>query len=109
MTRDEKLSAVATYLNGRIDVPLLPEVVEQQACEWLMAKLSPLLTDPMLEIMVALDGGLSDVEIGFFEPILANYLDHLVDIPFVSDATEAKWAAFLSGALLDLLRKGTAA
>ena len=109
MDRQEKLTAVATYLNANLDIPLLPEWAEQRVCEWLVGKLSPILTDTMLDLMVALDGGLSDIEIGFFEPLLAHYLDTLVDVPFVSDETEARWAAELSRLLLGTLRRGVAA
>lgn len=109
MTRAEKLSAVARYVDSRIDVDLLPDWAEAAVADWLVGKLSPILTDSMLDVMVALDGGLSDTEVGFFEPLLAHYLDQLIDVPFVSDDTEAKWATMLSNAVLDLLRRGAAA
>ena len=103
MTLDEKLSELATRLNARIDIPLVPEVAEQFAFERVAKRIGRVLPEPMVDLALSASDGVTEDEAKGWSGAVRKYLEVklpavLLTLPIVPRALD-----MLEAALVDLL------
>ena len=109
MTRAEKLQAVATNLNGRVDVPAVPEWAEQVGFDWLLARLDTLIPDRLLDVMVSASDGVTVAEAEMSADISREYLKRRLPSWLADTAAVEHVLDSIESGIVKLLLAGNAA
>lgn len=88
MTRDEKIAAIVNAVNATTDVPIIGEVAEGRAIDWLAQRTLAHLPDLALDAMLTVSDGLDDNEIEMLTDVLTSFINKEVDVPWVPENVE---------------------
>lgn len=110
MTREEKLNAVAANLAERIDIAIVPEWAERQGCQVVVEKLSAIVPDWLLDVMLNASDGVTVAEAEMAADMCREYLKRRLP-SWLADtaAVEHVLDSIESGIVKLLLLQGNAA
>jgi len=84
------VKSLATQLNAHIDVPFVPEAFEQLWIEWILGKAIGVIPAELVKFLVDASDGLTDEEITYYEDLLTQLVNSIIDIPLLSEDMEEK-------------------
>lgn len=85
----EDLKHIATQINAHLDIPWVPEAVEQYWIEWMIDKVISVVPGDLLLLMADAADGLTADEIAKWEVPLTDAANELIDLPYFPESVEA--------------------
>ena len=82
------IEAVANALNANLDLPFIPESGEQYYCNWIAAKIVPVIPEWVATFIVSAADGLTEAELQHHENSLTAELNKLIDLPWAPEFIE---------------------
>lgn len=87
---DADVKSLATQLNAHIDVPFVPEAFEQQWIEWILGKAVGVVPAELVKFLIDATDGLTDEEVTYYENLLTQLVNTIIDIPLLSEDMEER-------------------
>ncbi len=82
------IELVAKALNDNLDLPFIPESGEQYYCEWIAAKVVPVIPEWVSQFLVSAADGLSEQELQHHQTVIVEQLNKLIDLPWAPEFVE---------------------
>ena len=82
------ITALATELNATLDLPWVPESVEQKWIEWVLARVVTVVPEKIVVFLANAADGLSLEEIALAEDEITKLANKLIDIPMIPEGIE---------------------
>lgn len=106
MLSEEQQKTLASYVNALIDIPLIPEGIEQSIFEHAISlideTLDAILPDTIKDLINNAQNGINRDHAEAFATRLKTYLNARLNIPYLNEDQEAT----IIGAVVDILVKG---
>lgn len=83
------LKHISTQINVELNIPWVPEAMEQAWIEWAIAKILAVVPGPVVKFLSDASDGLSDEEIAKYEVTITEAANALIDIPYAPEVIEA--------------------
>ncbi len=109
MTREEKLNAVAANLAERIDIAIVPEWAERQGCQVVVEKLSAIVPDWLLDVMLNASDGVTVAEAEMAADICREYLKRRLPSWLADTAAVEHVLDSIESGIVKLMLEGNAA
>lgn len=85
----EDIKHIATQINVELDIPWVPESMEQAWIEWCIAKILTVVPAQVVQFLADASDGLSAEEITKYETEITDAANALIDIPMLPEVVEA--------------------
>lgn len=79
---------LASKLNVELNVPFVPESVEQKWIEWFLTRIVQVVPSDIVAILVDAADGLDEAELRTTEDKLVSLANKLIDIPMLPESIE---------------------
>lgn len=100
------LPHIASQLNATLDVPWIPEAVEQKWIEWILGKIASIIPEKVIEAVVNAADGLTPEEIADLENTLVPLANKVIDLPMIPESVEESLIRPVVKALLSFAVQG---
>lgn len=82
------ITALATELNATLDLPWVPESVEQKWIEWVLARVVTVVPEKIVVFLANAADGLSLEELALAEDEIVKLANKIIDIPMIPEGIE---------------------
>lgn len=86
-TKDD-LKHIATQVNAQLDIPWVPEAMEQIWIEWGIGKILGVIPSSIISMLADATDGLTADEISKYETIITDLANGIIDIPVLPETIE---------------------
>lgn len=100
------LKHIATQINAELNVPWVPETMEQTWIEWTIGKILAVVPGPIVKFLADASDGLSDEEIAKYEVSITEAANALIDVPYAPEMIEAALIKPIVHQLLQFAKSG---
>lgn len=102
----EDIKHIATQINVELDIPWVPESMEQAWIEWCIAKILTVVPAQVVQFLADASDGLSAEEITKYETEITDAANALIDIPMLPEVVEASLIRPVVNQLLQFATQG---
>lgn len=102
----EDIKHIATQINVELDIPWVPESMEQAWIEWCIAKILTVVPAQVVQFLADASDGLSAEEITKYEAEITDAANALIDIPMLPEVVEASLIRPVVNQLLQFATQG---
>lgn len=93
-------------VNEELDLPFVPEGLEEKGIRWVVDKIFPAIPDWALPLLYDSLDGVDETELGSLEDSLVKVVNEKVDLPYVPESLEETLIRPVINALLSFAVKG---